>query len=134
MAVELDYAFLADYATVENGKLTAVGASFITIAAPTTPFHRAISIAGRVRLTENEEGFQLGIAISSPNDEWRADFGGYLEGTQPQNYDGKQGVLFALQSTVPLPTPGLYAVDLTLNGAPVRTLKFDVVTPQCSDS
>ena len=51
---ELDYAFLADYATISEGRLTAVGASFTHVFVPQLPVEISFAVAGRLRVREDE--------------------------------------------------------------------------------
>jgi len=45
---ELDYAFIAEFAKFENGKLTAVGASYIDVRPPVLPAPHTLSVAGEL--------------------------------------------------------------------------------------
>ena len=126
MTTELDYAYLADYAAVEGGRLTAVGASFTHVQTATLPVVKMLSVAGRVRTSDDSEGFRLGVMLRSPDGEWALGFDGFVDAAGARPYDGKKGVLFALQTSVTLTTAGLYTVDISIEGQPVRTLKFDV--------
>lgn len=122
----LDYAYLADYAAVESGKLTAVGASFTHLRVPALPQARLVSIAGRARLPEAEDGFELSATISAPEGQWSIRLEGYVDAPDAEPYDGKKGILFAAQAMVTLTGEGLYVVEVFLDGESVRTLKFDV--------
>lgn len=51
---ELDYAFIAEFAKVESGKLTVVGASYTEISARSFPTQHFFSCAGRVRMALGE--------------------------------------------------------------------------------
>jgi hypothetical protein len=52
---ELDYAFIAEFAKVEGGKLTAIGASYMQITPPAFPVAHYLSVAGRIRAPEDTE-------------------------------------------------------------------------------
>lgn len=126
--IELDYAYLADFAKVEAGKLTAVGASYTHLRVPAMPAPHLVCVGGRVRLSEDIPSVELGISVQAPDEAWRIDIGGTLAaeaGTIP--YDGKKGLLFAAQIQIAITTAGIYAVELTLNGEHARTLKFNVL-------
>lgn len=127
--IELDYAYLADFAKVEAGKLTAVGASYTHMRVSALPAPHLVCLGGRVRLSEDVPGVQVGISVEAPDKAWRIETGGDLmadEGTIP--YEGRKGLLFAVQIQVVLSTLGLYAVELKLDGELARTLKFEVVS------
>ena len=53
--LDLDYAFLADYATIQNGTLTAVGASLTSLEVDSLPSVAMFSFAGRLRCDESQE-------------------------------------------------------------------------------
>lgn len=123
----LDYAFLADYASVEAGKLTAVGASFTHLAVPHLPVPFGVSIAGRITAPEGVEIVSIGIKIQAPEKAYTIE--GETEvrpGGDIQVYRGKIGLLFALTSVVTLVTSGLYVVNLTVDGDHARRLAFEV--------
>ncbi|MGI5188438.1 DUF6941 family protein [Promicromonospora sp. CA-289599] len=124
--IELDYAFLADYARVEGGKLTAVGASYTHTKTPGLPAAHLVCVAGRIRVSEDVHTVDLGARFSAPRDMVVMDISGTLDADGGIPYEGRKGVLFAFQMQVGLPVPGLYTVDLSLDGKHVRTLKFDV--------
>lgn len=127
---ELDYAFLADYATVEGGRLTAVGASFTHVDAPALPSTFGIAVAGRVRAPEDVESVHVDIAIHAPEDLYviaTSTDVGPTDGTRP--YDGKIGLLFAMWTVITIAVPGLYRVDISLDGEHTRSLAFDVSEP-----
>lgn len=125
----LDYAFLADYAKVDaNGTLTAVGASWTNLQTPSLPTQHRMSIAGRVRAKLAEGPVDLRIQIQGPEDVFHLGMDAQLEaGPDARPYgDGNIGHLFAVDMQVPLPKAGLYTVTLSVDGKPVRDLKFDV--------
>lgn len=123
---DLDYAYLADYAAVENGRLTAVGASFTYVLASALPGNRPIAVAGRVRVPENSEGFDLNVEFAGPGGAWRFDVDAHVMVEEVIPYDGKRGALFAVQTNLPLTEPGLYTVKVALDGEVVRVLKFEL--------
>lgn len=128
LMAELDYAYLADFATVQEGKLSAIGASFTHIAAVTFPSALQTSIAGRVRTSLNEGPIALGVKITPPGGEYEIEFSGMLSpGDTIRPYAGDRlGVLFAFNAGIPLPSAGLYEVTLSIEGQTVRRLAFDV--------
>jgi len=123
---ELDYAFLADYASVDGDKLTAAGASFTYVEVPYVPAPLRLFVAGRIRakVEETEIDFALKIVPPSPAAEI------VFEGTVVPNdsfrpYDGKVGVLFALEVPLTLHSEGLHEVFVSVSGA-IRRLAFSV--------
>lgn len=123
---ELDYAFLADYATVQDGKLTAVGASFVQLRAP-LPFVRAVTVAGRIRTPQDGPDIELSAEFVAPGDSpvFRSSTT-LTHAVSSQRYADKVGILFVVTQQLRFTEPGLCAVKLRLDGEDVRTLKFEV--------
>ncbi|MGA8245722.1 MAG: hypothetical protein WB797_02365 [Nocardioides sp.] len=131
---ELDYAFLANYATVESGKLTAVGASWTFMGVPAFPQAARMAVAGRVRGRMDEPPIDLTVELVGPEDGFRIAATGQLAPaatTRPYG-DGMVGHLFAVDMAVLLPQAGLYEVFVTINGEQARRLAFEasVVQPE----
>ena len=126
--VELDYAFLAEYARVDaNGTLSALGASFTRIHTTELPFAHIISIAGRIRCSEDLRP-TVHVLFQSPDKSTTVS--AELNTTTTTGllpYEGKVGILFSIRIMVPLLEIGLHSVDIALDGAHARTLKFEVV-------
>lgn len=123
---ELDYAFLADYATIQDGKLTAVGASFVQLRAP-LPFIRAITVAGRIRTPQDAGDIELSAEFEAPGDTpvFRSSTT-LSHSVSSQRYADKVGILFVVTQQLRFTETGLCAVRLRLDGEDVRTLKFEV--------
>jgi hypothetical protein len=89
---ELDYAFVAEYAKVEAGKLTVVGASFSDIRPPSLPLHHLLFIAGRVRAPEDAETIGIRVRINPPGSNVNVVVDGTVTvGDDAARYDGKVG-------------------------------------------
>jgi Family of unknown function (DUF6941) len=130
---ELDYAFLADFATVDpSGKLTAVGASYTHLFVGGFPGQHLVSVAGRIRAKVGEQP-KLLVRMTSPNETVRIDHEMQLApGPDARPYGPKLdtlGLQFALTVVMPLPSPGLYEITLTLDDEPVRLLAFTAEQP-----
>jgi hypothetical protein len=135
MKPEFDYGFLSNYATVENGKLTAVGASFTFIQVPTIPFTFPISLAGRVRAAANVDEVMLRVEVIPPESQtgdtgMRRPYGlnfatGLRPGPNARPYNGKVGLLFSLSLQLPIFAVGLYRFNIHLEDELVRTLAFE---------
>jgi len=127
---ELDYAYLADYAVVQEGRLTAVGASFTHVNATALPAMFSLSIAGRIRAPQDVTEAHMTVTIDAPESAYQVR--GEIQLTPGEAFrpygEGKIGILFAATTTIPLPTAGLYVVNLDLEGQHVRRLAFDVST------
>lgn len=132
----LDYAFLADYARVEpNGTLTSIGASFTYVNAQSLPTNHRMAVAGRVRARIEERDIQLGVELVGPNESYVLRAGAELnpgDNVRPYGEERFVGHLFALDVQVPLPSAGVYLINLSLAGEHVRTLAFDAqeATPE----
>ncbi|MCG7432459.1 hypothetical protein MHK71_08080 [Kocuria indica] len=124
---ELDYAFLAEYARVEDDGLTAVGASYTQVAVATLPVTYTIYVAGRFRTPQNADPFSVAVTFDPGDDQSRVQLQTTMD---PQRegrpYAGKTGVTFAVGFPVHLPNPGLYEVRIELNEVMVRRLAFSV--------
>lgn len=126
---ELDYAFLADYAAVQDGKLTAVGASFTEMRVPALQGETLLSIAGRIRCLAAEETLEVAVRVVAPDDTYRLEANMHISDLDGYpTYAEKRGVLFALQMRVPLITTGLYVIEVDIDGTEGidRILKFAV--------
>ncbi|TDW91121.1 hypothetical protein [Kribbella sp. VKM Ac-2566] len=131
----LDYAFLADYAKVQpNGTLTSVGASFTFVEAQSLPTTHRMAVAARVRARIDEQIIPFRVEITGPGESFRLGVDGQLSpGPDSRPYgEGFVGHLLAMDIQIPLPSAGLYTVNIELEGKHVRRLAFDVVraTPQ----
>ncbi|WP_131810493.1 DUF6941 family protein [Mycolicibacter sinensis] len=126
---ELDYAFIAEYAKVEAGKLTAVGASYLSIRPPTLPASHFLSVAGRIRAPEGTESVGLTIRINPPSNLNIVIDGTVNVDADVPRYDGKIAVLFAAATSIPLTAGGLCEVFIDIDGVQERRLAFDVVAP-----
>jgi hypothetical protein len=128
---ELDYAFIAEFAKVEAGKLTAVGASYVDVRPPTLPAPHLLSVAGRVRAPEDTEAIGLTIRINPPGN-MNVVIDGSLVTTGPEivRYDGKLAVLFAASASIMLTTEGLCEIFVDVDKVQQRRLAFRIVAPQ----
>jgi hypothetical protein len=127
---ELDYAFIAEFAKVEGGKLTAIGASYISVSPPFFPAVHLLAIAGRVRAPEGTPGVDIEIGITLPKPGPGVSISATVGPDEnAEVYDGKIGILFAASTMVPLPGPGLVEVNLKVDGSHARRLAFEVRAP-----
>ena len=125
---ELDYAFLADYAAVENGRLTAVGASYTHASVASLEGSWVTAVAGRLRTQVGAEPVRLRIVIGPEEGPIQFRFESEL---QPDEHarpygDGTIGVLFASLFTLPILVDGMYKCDVYFDDFRVRTLRFEV--------
>lgn len=125
---ELDYAFLADFAQVENGRLTAVGASFTHAQVDSLNQGWIMSVAGRVRTTEGAAPVGLRIEVGPESEFFMLRFEDELvPDAKARAYgSGTVGVLFAALVSLPLMTGGLYVCRVFLDDVLVRRLAFEV--------
>lgn len=125
---ELDYAFLADHAQVENGRLFVTGASFTHVQTGGFPSGLRMSVAGRIRAEESSDSTDVVIDITSPGDDgYKLEMAATIsdsDGVRP--YDGKVGRLFAFGTDLPIPVEGLYEVNISVDGVHARRLAFSV--------
>lgn len=128
-STDLDYAYLARYAEVRDGALTAVSASYTHLRVPSFPVEHFLHVAGRIRCSPSAD-VALSISVRAPNDvyQFEADhpleaqsYGGEAYGTPP-----RVGLLFALGGPIPLLAEGDYTVSVKLDGQLCRELVFNV--------
>ena len=124
---EFDYAFLADFAQVSDGKLTAVGGSFTFVRAAELPMGLRTAIAGRLRVPVTADSVAVKVQIVPPDRQYDLAIEGQIVpgGERAAYRDGLQGILFALNFEIPIPVAGLYEVLLEVDGLRVRRLAFE---------
>lgn len=123
---ELDYAFIAEFAKVERGLLTCVGASYTHIFVPKVPFTHALHVAGRIRADLGENP-NLSIMATSPTKQYEIKFGMVPSGlSEVRPYNERVGILFAVSGPIPIIEAGLYRIAIDLDGTRVRNLAFEV--------
>lgn len=126
---ELDYAYLAEFAQITNGNLTAVNASFIDIKTP-VPSVFPLAVAGRVRAPADVDEVRVTITFTPPGENgpnivWQLS----LAAKGNPVYNNKVGILFAVRAAVPIPTYGLYVFTIEIDGTKARTLAFEALAP-----
>lgn len=128
MSVELDYAYLAEFVKSENGRLTAVNASFTEVAAPGFPTSMTLGIAGRVRRTEGDPDPELSIRINTPGEGTDLELSIVLSSEyEAVTYDGKVANVFAVNGPLVFSEAGLVEVHISIDGDLVRRLAFEVL-------
>jgi hypothetical protein len=127
---ELDYAFIAEFAKVENGKLTAVGASYLDVRPPAFPAQHSFSVAGRIRAPDDTAAIALVIRINPPGNMNIVINGTLTPGAETVKYDGKLAILFAATASITLLAPGLCEIFIDVDGQQQRRLAFNIVAPQ----
>lgn len=125
---ELDYAYLADYVSLQDGKITAVGASFTFAGVPSLPMQMMLGVAGRVRAHVKEGSVPIEIRVTPPDDQFTMSFTGELQvGPNPRPYgEGMLGLLFAVNLQLPVENLGLYSCDIFVNDEHARRLAFEI--------
>lgn len=124
---ELDYAYLADYAQIDAGKISALGASYTHASVPELPVAWMTSVVGRIRVAADEEPVSVRIEITPPGDAIKLNAESVVERTpHVRPYRGKVGLLFAATFHIPLTAEGLCTFDIVVNGEHARRLAFEV--------
>lgn len=131
MVAELDYAFVAEYAKAELGKLTVVGASYTKVRVASFPAGHLLAVAGRLRAPEDVDTIAALVRIKTPSVnspllEFRLEL---HPGPESDRYDGKVAILFALNTSLILTEPGLCEITFDVDGVRQRRLAFEVVGP-----
>jgi hypothetical protein len=135
--LELDYAFLADFATIQDGRLTVVGASFTRMVVTEYPTFALLGVAGRIRCDEPDRNtINVTLRITSPGVEpTTIEAINALDASEKTNppYDKhRRGIVFAVQVNLPVLKEGIHTVEVDLDETDGvdRTLKFEVLRPQ----
>lgn len=125
---ELDYAYLADYVSLQDGKLTTIGASFTFAAVPSVPIQMMVGVAGRVRASITEGPITIEVKATPPDDSFEMVFAGEVgAGPDARPYgDGIVGLLFAINMQLPVTAFGLYSFEIHVQGQLARRLAFEV--------
>ena len=123
---ELDYAFVADFASISDGKLSVIGGSFVELTVPAFPSVQPVTVVGRLRAKEDFEPFALTIEFRLPDGDDFVVTGTIDSKNVDHVYDSKSAVLFCINQGLRFDAPGLVEIDLKIDGEHVRTLKFDV--------
>lgn len=134
-APQLDYAFIADDATVSDNKLNARGASYTHLRVAALPTLHKLAIAGRIRVPENFGPVEVSLTFSSPPEVDGYSVEGLIQmeaNDDVRPYRGRVGLVFASTLTPVLPVEGLYTVTIKLEGQVVRTLAFSVESGRAS--
>lgn len=126
--IELDYAYLAEYAVVADGKLTAVGASFVQVEVP-LPMHHRFAVAGRIRSSLDVGPYEVEFVLRSPNGKYETSTTGTVHPDDPHStvYGDRRSTLFVLNTIAALIDPGLYELFVIVAGKESRRLAFEVV-------
>ncbi|MCD2153499.1 hypothetical protein LQL77_07215 [Rhodococcus cerastii] len=126
--IELDYAYLAEYAVVADGKLTAVGASFVQVEVP-LPIHHRFAVAGRIRSSLDVGPYEVQFVLKSPQGKYETSTSGTVHPDDPEStvYGDKRSTLFVMNTVAALIDPGLYELYVTVAGNESRRLAFEVV-------
>jgi len=128
--IELDYAFLAEYATIQDNKLTTIGASFTRMQVLTIPTEATLSVAGRIRTPSDIDELTLHVRATPPDQSYQLDGSLALNDltSLPEYGAGRRGTVFALQFTLLLTDWGLYTIEVDLDETEGidRTLKFEL--------
>lgn len=124
---ELDYAYLADYAQIDSGKISALGASYTHATVPSLPATWMTSVVGRIRVAEDEDPVGLRLEMTPPEDNYLMRFETEIARAEDMRpYRGRVGLLFTVTTQIPLTLEGLYSFDIYVNDQLVRTLAFEV--------
>lgn len=126
---ELDYAYLADSAQVQGGKLFVLGASFTHVQTPVLGVGFPLSVAGRIKAAVGEV-CDLELSFATPEEQLVFSANITLTDNGASRPYGKNndkvGLLFAMNTQIPIVSAGLYVVWIKLSGGQSRRLAFDV--------
>lgn len=140
--MELSYAFIADSATVENGKVYVLGGGVTVLWRPQFPAPIGVSVVVSFAYNNTEAGterkFQLqindadGKALAPPLE------GGFMLPERahgvPTSVPLEAAFAIAIAPIPILPKAGSYVIELLANGNHVRSLPFAVAVPPGADA
>lgn len=127
-AVELDYAFLAQWARAnDDGTLTAIDASFLRITAPIGA-PAQFAVATRLRFKGGLTECALQIDVEAPGTP-HLTFGAQIDAGSAPAYgpDNRRHVIAVLNTGLQVQNHGTVTVRLSLDERPARTLLFELV-------
>ncbi|WP_222262494.1 DUF6941 family protein [Modestobacter marinus] len=133
----LDFAFLSESARVDLGnQLSALGIGFTHISPSELPMATPVTVAGLVWMTEEDEGSaELEVTILGAEDSYEVSLEQRLFVPEGEpDLEGRQAAAFVAPITLPLTTPGIYRVNIHLNGTLTRSLSFEVMRPWSTGS
>lgn len=124
---DLDYAYLADYAQIDGGKISALGASYTHAVVPSVPTGWMTSVVGRIRASEEEPAPVVRVEMTPPDDAYRMRFESEIpRSADIRPYRGNIGFLFTVTTQLAITSPGLYAFEIYVNDVHARRLAFEV--------
>jgi hypothetical protein len=136
--MRLSYAFLADAADVQNGKVYVLGGGITVLWRPQYPAPVGVAVVASFAFNASESGSERPLRLEI-ND---ADGNGVAPAMEatfklPSRADGAPTSVpleaaFAVRiADAPIiPGPGLYAIELLVGGDHVKSLPFAVVAPE----
>lgn len=133
--MQADFAFLADYAEVVNGKLYIMGGSFDTIYARSLPFvYRPFSFVTRLEMSPAELDRKHKIEVHVLDEDGRriASVGGDLEVARSPNLPQgwPQGFLNVMNfANFKFDKLGDYSFEIMANGSSIKSVRFRVAEP-----
>jgi hypothetical protein len=139
----LSYAFLADHAQIEGGKVFVLGGGVTVLWRSSFPAGIGVTVVFSVTYNNTEVGSNRSFRIDIHNEDGQAIAPAlHAEFTLPARRDGAPSSVplesaFAIDiaGNVPIiPEPGNYVLELTLDGNHVRSLPFAAVELETDES
>jgi hypothetical protein len=139
--MKLSYAFLADYARVENGKVYVIGGGVTVLWRPEFPAAIGATVVMSFAYNATEAGSERSIQLRV-NDADGNEIAPALEGTfvlPPRNEGVPTSVpleaafAIGMAPNIPvIPSPGNYVIEISADGNHVRSLPFAAVPAESS--
>lgn len=127
---ELDYAFLADFARSKNGSLDALSIGIDTIAVPQLPASVQLVLALRLHFDriDCESGHLIETIVQDPDGSRLAEVHVNAESTWPpmDPAGDRVNVEVVLPLLLTLSTVGPHAVEIGIDGRPLKTITFTI--------
>ena len=134
--MRIDGLFLADFAQESNGKLNMIGAGWNNIFSPNDPpiKHRHMALAGLIEVGWNEANEQIPIEIDLVNADEVSVLGTPIQGSvvagRPAGAAPGEPLVLPIVvdfEDLEFPQFGTYCFKVSLNGSPVKRVKFHVM-------
>jgi hypothetical protein len=130
--MHLDFAILAEKASVHADRFFVHGGGRMRIEVPTIPYHAPLAVVARFLATPDEAGTRhnLTVVVHVPDETGSTAVVGPIEMALPQEAEPESRWLVANMdfemANLPLPVEGWYAVELVLDDESIKRLEFKV--------
>ncbi len=124
---ELDFATLAEFAKVDSGGLTIIGAAAAAVDGTLLPTQTVMFVAGRFWFNPDDHPLQLSVVARDPARSYEVSVDGVIEPNVASTLvAGRYSVAFVAVLTIPILTLGWHSIDLRGAGDLIKAMGFEV--------